>query len=211
MNARLYERLTLLAEEEFDIPKERFLRDAKLSENPLSFDELMVVELMFTIEEEFRETGIEFEDSEFKKCVTFGDVADITERMLQGKEHETELAYERQMKEREEDGEDVSAFSRKETPKEAPKRQQRTRQHVEKIEVPIRKLQQQKTVRGRHGRHSRREGICNDIEKHGEEAIRGNGRSRPRVGSEDCKGSREVATSGHERLEVADGKEAARK
>ena len=196
-DARLFDRLTLLAEEEFDIPKERFLRDAKLSEKPLSFDELMVVELMFTIEEEFRETGIEFNDIEFKKCVTFGDVADITERMLQGKEQETELAYERQVREREDCGEDTSKFRNAEKPKT-----------VKKKEDPIRELQKQKTSRGRHGRHSRRESKRNDNEKSSDKAFQRNGRSRPRVGREDCKGSCEVATSGHERCEMADGKKA---
>lgn len=209
-DARLYERLTLLAEEEFDIPKERFLRNAVLEDEPLSFDELMKVELMFTIEEEFRETGLAFNDEDFRKCVTFGDVADLTERMLQGKETEVALAMERQVEERKEYGEDVGKFGKTEKPKEAPKRQQKPRKTVERKEEPIRKHQQPKAARGRHGRHSRRDNGKDDSEKRGDEAVRGNGRSRPRVGREDGKGSSEVATPVNERHEVADGEEASR-
>ena len=82
-----------MAEEEFSVPKEEFSEDAAMRDAPLSFDDLMMVELMFTIEEEFANCKIDFDRNKFCDCVTFGEVVRLTQIYLEGKENELEADY----------------------------------------------------------------------------------------------------------------------
>lgn len=85
-----------MAEEEFSVPKEEFSEDAAMRDAPLSFDDLMMVELMFTIEEEFANCKIDFDRNKFCDCVTFGEVVSLTQIYLEGKERELEADYREQ-------------------------------------------------------------------------------------------------------------------
>lgn len=220
VNQRLYGRLRLLAEEEFGIPSEQFSLDAKLAEEPLSFDPLMVVELMFTIEEEFREADIEFDDKRFKECKTFGDVVNITEEALTGKDEKTAEAFKRQVAERREDGEDIAkwvegedveetvskprqrATHQKRKPRCAVKKTEEKVVVAEKKQDPIRKNQVQ--TRGRHGRYFRRESTVALPDKEGGKgSVQLKEDTRPDVGSEGRQGS-EVATRDDERHQMED-------
>lgn len=93
---RLFNRVRDIAEEEFSIPKEDFSEGAVMRHAPLSFDDLMMVELMFTIEEEFANCKIDIDGKGFCKCVTFGDVVRFTQTYLEGKERELEEDYKAQ-------------------------------------------------------------------------------------------------------------------
>lgn len=93
---RLFNRIREMAEEEFSVPKEDFHEVAVMRDAPLSFDDLMMVELMFTIEEEFANCKIDFDRDRFCNCVTFGDIVRFTQTHLEGKESELEADYREQ-------------------------------------------------------------------------------------------------------------------
>lgn len=93
---RLFNRIREMAEEEFSVPKEDFHEVAVMRDAPLSFDDLMMVELMFTIEEEFANCKIDFDRDRFCNCVTFGDIVRFTQTYIEGKESELEADYREQ-------------------------------------------------------------------------------------------------------------------
>lgn len=195
---KLFSRLRLMAEEEFSIPKESFTYDAVMSEEPLKFDALMMVELMFTIEEEFREAEIEFNDLKFRECKTFGEVVEMTLEELKGKDGQMKESFERQVKEREVEGCDVTDWNKTERIKRAvhavkakpskrivqPKRDGGATDSPKRTEEPIRKQSTEK--RERHGRYFRREQnkTCEtaNVKGGGKVAVREDKADRPPMG-----------------------------
>lgn len=93
---RLFNRIRDMAEEEFSLPKELFREDTVLRDAPLSFDDLMMVELMFTVEEEFANCNLDIDDRKFLACKTFGDVTRLVQTYMDGKERELETDYKEQ-------------------------------------------------------------------------------------------------------------------
>lgn len=212
---RLYNRMREITAEEFGMSADMFSESTVMREAPVSFDDLMMVELMFTIEEEFANCNFEFDNNKFLECKSFGDVLRLTLTYVEGKESALEADYKAQdankaAYEKDDDGGTWLSDGVKPLPKRKPRvprkpiskpRGVRERQvTVEEMVVgksdPIRKVPShestnKKETKERHGRYHRRE--ANGIKAEGEGVVQEDGSGRPVVGR-DCRNESELAT-----------------
>ena len=203
---RLFNRLREIAEEEFGLQKGLLGEETVVRDAPVSFDALMMVELMFAIEEEFANCDFEFDNAKFSKCITFGDIVRLTQAYVEGKESELESDYEAQDANKaacEQDGDCGSWLSEGTEPIRKHKQRSRkvasrekplvreAREHDREMAVgianPIRKVQRSEEYVGnganeRHGRYHRRESNVGKAEVDG--VVRANGCCRPSLGRE---------------------------
>ena len=210
---RMYNRIAEIAAEEFEMPKEVFSDESEMYKEPIGFDALMMVELMFTIEEEFPSCNIEFDNDKFVQCKTFGEIVRFFMSYVKDKEkqleHDLKLQddfIEQCKKHKEEDTWLFEGVYNKPRPKRKVARVSKSLRKPSKVDVSVNEMMQAPIhenrnnsvfdVQKRHGRYHRRERNNNDTES-STDVVQGKRSSRPALGS-DNKRESIVATGVHE-------------